>query len=92
MSVRKLSKKAEADVQSLHEQIQLILSNHTIEVAVTAMAKSMVAVIGFAANTPEHADDLVDSLEHQLKRDIRANWDYIQSFRAQGAQVTGVKQ
>ena len=71
--------------QEAYEKVQWALAGYTVPDALSAVTDSLAAAVGFASDSPEEADALIDSLAAHAKRSLRENWGYLQNMKRAAA-------
>jgi hypothetical protein len=74
--------------RALYVAVQTVLAGETVENCAGALCDSLGAVIGFASDTPEEADQLARGLAEDIIKNMADNWDYTRELRG-AARIVG---
>lgn len=67
--------------EALRLQLQLCAHGHPVGVSWRAASDHFAAIIGFAAESKTHADELVEAAARDMRVAIRRNWDELRAIR-----------
>lgn len=68
-------------------QLQTVAAGNRVEDGMAAAGDLLGAMVAFAADTPEHADRLIDLWAEDLKRDVHENWSETREARGRAVAV-----
>lgn len=74
---------ASPEIQAAFRDIQMAIAGHQCTDVIRAMIEAMSLLVGMAANDPDGAIKVVDSLHVMLHASVASNWEHARELRAQ---------